>query len=363
MFDHDQDERLLFARVIEQEGKQYFVAAPPVKIGYRRRVHFLIGVDDRKIYARKLVKCPMRPTEAVFWPDLEQVPRLVSCEQVSDEGLREDVYLNNEDKIWSIVSEYVPGQTLESVNKRIADERRIPDRVIWQFGHEALTFVQALRAGSPALAHKNLTPDCVLIQQEAKEMPTFKFIDFGVMTPNADENTTSKPEYARITRWDDAMMVALCMLEMMSVGMDFVSGQAAERMDNLHKQNKLNDRRVMYDVIKAFHQTAYDYRDRQHDWSSYIKEFKDFAETMVPCDGDVGQLILPISPLIEPIAYGTKDKDDGNEQLGSASDKCFFMGWYREVWVDPETFNFIGQPGEPQYGDLIPAQGYTKYLA
>lgn len=365
------------AYLLSEAENDYFIASPPVEHGVRRRVHLLIGRYDRRVYVRKLVHSDKEPTEAIIWPqsmgqpircewDEDQsapgVPRFISCVNLGKDP-NDDAIEESKKPIWSIISEWLPGVTLELIDRYLGmehfpvveaagDDSLINSRprtkkhfnlaMMSQIGSDLLKAVRLLKAEKKV--HQDLTPANVLITQVGDERPSVTLLDFSTMRPIDTPENSCIPNDDALTKVKDAFGVSLCIADMAATRYAYQPGRASEIM--------ADKKFVILERLQSEAQS----RDAMSDYTRWIKGFEDVAESRISGGIDKMARIMPPTdhkygqkqPPSEPLAFAKKYWTTGMSIATTPID-LFKIGPHRKVWIELETWQVLKQVSDIEW--------------
>jgi len=189
----------------------FILVKPSFAAGGFARCSIWLGLDDRKLYVRKLQGCSEgSPKDITHYVEHSGVPKLVAFirhgmnptkpEPVKLKYGALDKAVHFRDKglsrlsYWSTMTEYVNGPTLLTVFENLAGTGYVfPEPAIWQCGKVLLEMIRKMRFPDPFAGDKHIQPmshndiyprNILLVNDDEGEGTTtnFHLIDFGIAT-------------------------------------------------------------------------------------------------------------------------------------------------------------------------------------
>ncbi|KAK5957633.1 hypothetical protein OHC33_000821 [Knufia fluminis] len=225
--------RPVLAIYLDTPSQPFILVKPSFAVGGFARCSIWLGLNDRRLYVRKLQGCCSTPKDVTHYVEHSGVPKLVSslehgknpnqpqspkvkfgCLNIAIDKQQENL---SNSSYWSTMSEYVNGPTLLSVFEKAANTEFVfPEPAIWQCGLVLLEILRKMRFPDITtggkhfrrMSHNDIYPRNILLANDNLD-PTattnFYLIDFGIAT------LESEPGH----RWGDLSNVLNILCSMM----------------------------------------------------------------------------------------------------------------------------------------------------
>ena len=364
---------LLVAFRIPPAGQRYILVRPGYAEGNDGACSIWMGEIDRKLYVQKTLTHSVhdrltKPKDILHYVPPDNVPKLVDNTK-HPEGSKPVVRprAKIEENIWSSVSEFINGPSLDRVIEDHRKQRtRIPEPAIWQAGLTLLTVVLEMwnplaGSGRVPLLHNDIRDRNVVVRQNATgDESEFYLIDLGRSKP-ATEQQGSYRDLAMIAELLLSIMLCECITDQRPYNRLWQQAQAASQLSNWPYSPGL------LDAIKRLY--ALDVAKKSLPAKAQVvaqrDKFKAQAESAKKAATQKGEAVALIatpripSGLARPMLFADENDDRYQKLLSQSSQACPTIEkiWIRagsiDTWLQGQPLDVIRRDNAPVLADWV----------